>query len=85
MPLWRGAHFLRLWARAWDSRFEVELGVDGTGPVTGRVSCLWNDGPGGAQIPALEEAHAFFPEWVAVVKAADGLVEASSEFVLRGE
>jgi hypothetical protein len=42
-----------------------------------RVSCFWNDGPGGAQIPALEEARRFLPEWVAISKAAGGLVEAA--------
>ncbi|KAH9959052.1 hypothetical protein BC827DRAFT_1215483 [Russula dissimulans] len=82
---WRETHLLSLWARAWGSRFEVELGIDGDGQVAGRVSCLWNDGPGGVRIPALEEARAFLPEWVAITKAADGLVEASSGFVLREE
>jgi hypothetical protein len=46
---------------------------------------LWNDGPGGARIPALEEARGFLPEWVAISKAADGLVQASSGFLLREE
>ncbi|KAI0301738.1 hypothetical protein B0F90DRAFT_1936153 [Multifurca ochricompacta] len=51
--------------------------------IMGRVSCLWNDGPpGGARIPALEEARAFLPEWVAVTKASDGLLEAVSGFVV---
>lgn len=83
----KGTHLLTLWARAWGSRFEVELDVDmdGEGEIAGRLSCLWNDGPGGARIPALEEAHAFLPEWVAITKAADGLVEAASGFVLREE
>jgi len=85
MPQWRGTHFLALWGRAFGSRFEVELGVDGDGQVAGRVSCLWNDGPGGARIPALEEARAFLPEWVAITSITNGLVEASSGFVLREE
>jgi hypothetical protein len=90
------ANVLRLWARAWGSKFEVELDVDGDteerggegeghGEIAGRLSCLWNDGPGGARIPALEEAHGFLPSWVAITKAADGLLEASSGFVLREE
>jgi len=87
----KGTHLLTLWARAWGSRFEVELDVDvdgegeGQGEIVGRLSCLWNDGPGGARIPALEEARAFLPEWVAITKAADGLVEAASGFLLREE
>jgi hypothetical protein len=89
----KGRHLLTLWARAWGSRFEVELDVDrevdgegdGLGEIFGRLSCLWNDGPGEARIPALEEARAFLPEWVGITKAADGLVEAASGFVLREE
>ena len=76
---------MTLWARTWGSKFEVEVEIepDKDGEViTGRVSCLWNDGPGGAQIPALEEARRFLPEWVAISKAADGLVEAVSGFVV---
>jgi hypothetical protein len=46
------------------------------------VSCVWNDGPVGALIRALEEARAFLPEWVAIRKATDGLVEAKRGFVL---
>ncbi|KAH9990656.1 hypothetical protein BJV74DRAFT_421616 [Russula compacta] len=88
VPAEKEIHLLRLWARAWGSRFDVELDVDADGeePIAGRVSCMWNDGPGAALIPALEEARGFLPEWVAITKAADGLVEAASGFVLlRGE
>lgn len=78
-------HLVTLWARTWGSKFEVEVEIepDKDGEViAGRVSCLWNDGPGGAQIPSLEEARRFLPEWVAISKAADGLVEAVSGFVV---
>ena len=78
-------HLVTLWARTWGSKFEVEVEIepDKDGEViAGRVSCLWNDGPGGAQIPGLEEARRFLPEWVAISKAADGLVEAVSGFVV---
>jgi hypothetical protein len=82
----KGIHVVGLWARAWGSKFEVEVEVDdGEGEIAGRVSCLWNDGRGGARIPALEEARGFLPEWVAVTKAADGLVEAASGILLRDE
>ena len=80
-------HLLTLWARTWGEKFEVELDVDPDtdeegGVIAGRVSCWWNDGPGGAQIPALEEARGFLPEWVAISKAASGLVEAASGFLV---
>lgn len=85
----RDIHLLTLWARSWETKkFQADLELDGDSegaeeePIAGRVSCLWNDGPGGALIPALEEARAFLPEWVAITKASDGLVEASSGFVL---
>ena len=87
----KGTHLLTLWARAWGSRFEVELDVDVDGEgerqeeIVDRLSCLRNDGPGEARIPALEEARAFLPEWVAITKAADGLVEAASGFLLLRE
>jgi hypothetical protein len=44
-------HLLTLWVRTWGEKFEVELDADpdtdGEGMIAGRVSCLWNDGPGG--------------------------------------
>jgi hypothetical protein len=89
VPAEKEIHLLTLWARAWGSKFQVELevdpskeGEDGQQKIAGRVSCLWNDGPGGAEIPALEEARGFLPEWVAISKAADGLVEATSGFLV---
>ena len=85
----RAIHLLTLWARSWDTKkFQADLELDAGDedgadePIAGSVSCLWNDGPGGALIPALEEARAFLPEWVAITEAADGLVEAQSGFVL---
>jgi len=85
----RDIHLLALWARSWDTKkFQADLELDAGNeesteePIAGRVSCLWNDGPGGALIPALEEARAFLPEWVAISKAGSGLVETSSGFVL---
>ena len=82
----RNIHLLTLWARSWETKkFQADLELDALDEdidIAGQVSCLWNDGPGGALIPALEEARAFLPEWVAITKAKDGLVEASSGFVL---
>jgi len=85
----RNIHLLTLWARSWEmKRFQADLELDSWDeegadePIAGSVSCVWNDGPGGALIPAFEEARAFLPEWVAISKATDGLVEAKSGFVL---
>ncbi|KAH9058214.1 hypothetical protein EDB87DRAFT_942850 [Lactarius vividus] len=85
----RDIHQLALWARSWETKkFEADVELDARneegdeGPIVGRVSCLWNDGPGGALISALDEARAFLPEWAAITNAASGLVEASSRFVL---
>ena len=85
----RDIHLLTLWARSWETKkFQAELELDALDedgeeePITGSVSCMWNDGSGGALIPALEEARAFLPEWVAITKVTDGLVEAKSGFVL---
>lgn len=85
----RDIHQLTLWARSWDTKkFQADLELNAgfeegeEEPIAGRVSCLWNDGPGGALIPSLDEARAFLPEWVAITKAGSGLVEASGGFVL---
>jgi hypothetical protein len=63
----RNIHLLTLWARSWETkRFQVDLELDAWDeegveePITGSVSCVWNDGPGGALIPALEEARTFY-------------------------
>jgi hypothetical protein len=86
VPAEKEIYLLTLWTRAWGSKFDVEFDVEPDTEIgemiAGRVSCLWNDGPGGAQIPALEEARQFLPEWVAISKAAGGLVEAASGFVV---
>jgi hypothetical protein len=86
VPAEKEIHLLTLWARAWGSKFDVEFDVDPDTEqgqiIAGRVSCFWNDGPGGAEMPALEEARRFLPEWVAISKAADGLVEAASGFLV---
>jgi len=86
VPAEKEIHLLTLWARAWGSKFDIEFDVDPDAEqeqiIAGRVSCFWNDGPGGAEIPALEEARRFLPEWVAISKAADGLVEAASGFLV---
>ncbi|KAI9507743.1 hypothetical protein F5148DRAFT_1284822 [Russula earlei] len=83
VPAGQRIPLIMLWARSWGSRFEVELDFDAEWTIVGRVSCLWNDGPGGVRIPSLEEARGFLPEWVAISTASHGLVEATSRMVKR--
>ncbi|KAH9961137.1 hypothetical protein BGW80DRAFT_1463970 [Lactifluus volemus] len=75
-------HLLTLWSRTWGSRFEVELDVNDDESAADSQGEGSRDGYHGAHIPALEEARMFLPEWVAISKATDGLVEAISGFVL---
>lgn len=64
------------------------------GKLRGRIACEWAEYESGmvdngsldaadkSKIPALEEALSFLPEWVAVTKSGDGLVEASVPFAV---
>lgn len=65
------------------------------GDLTGKIACQWAEyasgmgGSGGeiddderAQIPAFEEVLRFLPEWAAVTKLDDGLVEAWVPFTI---
>ncbi|KAI0055717.1 Zn-dependent exopeptidase [Artomyces pyxidatus] len=71
-----------LWSRDWGRAFEVEMRLDegNDEQVRGRVACSWNSAS--ARIPAFEETLAFLPEWAAVTKAREGLLEATSAFIL---
>ncbi|PWY76326.1 hypothetical protein BO70DRAFT_388646 [Aspergillus heteromorphus CBS 117.55] len=48
--------------------------------LTGHAVCLWSDHNQVGAIPALDEVKQFGPVWVAVSKAADGLVEGRKRF-----
>ncbi len=48
----------------------------------GNVVCLWSDGNDSGVIPALDEVRRFAPDWVAVTKVSDGLVEGRKGFVV---
>jgi hypothetical protein len=53
---------------------------NGNGTMTGKVMCLWSDVNQVGLIPAFDEAVHYAPEWVAVTKASDGLVEGYKAF-----
>lgn len=49
--------------------------------MDGRVVCLWSDNNEPGLIPALDEIRHYAPDWVAISKLGDGLVEGSKAFV----
>ena len=82
-----GSKELRLWSRTWDREWsgefhwhedelEGESGARETG-ISGHAVCLWSDANTPGTIPALDEIWKFAPEWAAVTKSGDGLVEGS--------
>ena len=77
-----GIEEIRLWSREWDGKWEVHFEWEDLPGVDGSVVCLWNDEDGKRLIPALEELRRFAPDWVAVTKASDGLVEGSKAFAI---
>ena len=81
-----GSKEIRLWSRTWEKewnvriRWEVEEG--GGRGMDGRVVCLWSDDNETGVIPALDEIRHFAPDWVAISKLGDGLVEGSKAFLM---
>ena len=77
---------LRLWSRTWEKEWAVRVKWqprEGNGlGLDGRVVCLWSDENETGAIPALDEVKHFAPNWVAVTKAGDGLVEGSKSFLV---
>lgn len=84
-----GSNRILLWSRTWEKPWDIDVSWDvdehdsegGTG-LDGRVVCLWSDDNETGVIPALDEAKRFVPDWVAVTKADDGLVEGSKAFMV---
>lgn len=76
-----GASSIRLWSRTWDREWivDVDFGKEPVKKVEGRVACAWSENID-SRIPALEEVETFLPNWAAVTKADDGLVEAWHKF-----
>jgi Peptidase family M28 len=75
-----GSKEIRLWSRTWDRIWTVDVQWEGTSDLTGKVVCLWSDVNEAGVIPAFDEARHFVPEWIAVTKAGDGLVEGFRRF-----
>jgi Peptidase family M28 len=82
-----GSKEIRLWSRTWNRAWVVEVEWEGEGDhegeivdLEGKVVCLWSDDNREGVIPALDELRHFAPGWVAVTKAADGLVEGYKKF-----
>lgn len=84
-----GSKEIRLWSRTWENPWSVTVRwrADrddkrrGTG-LDGRVVCLWSDDNETGVIPALDEIRHFAPDWVAITKSGDGLVEGSKAFLV---
>jgi hypothetical protein len=84
-----GSDQIKLWRRDWDREWEVEVewpvrkgkkaGEEGR---NGRVVCSWADQNVLGTIPALDELYRYSPDWTAISKSTDGLVEASKAFVV---
>ncbi len=80
-----GSNEVRLWSRTWEKPWGVNVrweSHDGQAGLDGKVTCLWSDASETGVIPAFEELVRFAPEWVAITKARDGLVEGSKAFMI---
>lgn len=84
-----GSKEIRLWRRTWEEPWDVEVTWDasegnqiGDEGLDGKVVCMWNGEGELGTIPALDEVQRFAPDWVAVSKLADGLVEGSKRFLV---
>ncbi|OJD21400.1 hypothetical protein ACJ73_07260 [Blastomyces percursus] len=51
--------------------------------LSGKAICLWSDSNQSGVIPALDELRLYAPNWVAISKSADGLVEASHDITIQ--
>ena len=84
-----GSKEVRLWSRTWEKPWDVNIRWDasegkhaGEEGLDGKVICLWNDENETGTIPALDEIKRFAPDWVAISKLGDGLVEGSKSFLI---
>jgi hypothetical protein len=84
-----GSSEIRLWHREWEQPWEVDVEwavgegkAEGDEGIEGHVVCMWSDGNVAGVIPALDEVRKYAPDWVAIAKASDGLVEGSKPFVI---
>jgi hypothetical protein len=81
-----GSREIRLWSRRWENTWEVDVRWNTEklehGSMKGKVVCMWSDANQRGVIPAYDEAKHFLPEWVAVTKASDGLLDGFKRFEL---
>jgi len=78
-----GAQEIRLWSRTWDRTWTVDVRWEADAAnMTGKVACEWSDANEVGAIPAFDEARHYAPEWVAITKLADGLVEGFKKFAI---
>ena len=77
-----GSRELRLWSRTWNRTWIADVEWKSKGNATGKVVCLWSDVNQHGVISAYDEAMHYVPEWVAMTKGGDGLVEAWKEFTI---
>lgn len=80
-----GSKEIRLWSRTWDRTWSVNVTWDDDELAqgqTGKVACMWSDVNHDGTIPAYDEALHFAPDWVAMSKLTDGLVEGYKRFVV---
>ena len=81
-----GSKEIRLWSRTWEKPWDVTVRWNATDGnhhgkgLDGKVVCLWSDDNENGVIPALDEVRHYAPDWTAVSKMADGLVEGSKAF-----
>ncbi|KKF93054.1 putative zinc metalloprotease [Ceratocystis platani] len=88
VKLWR-----RDWQKSWtldvewtaEAEAEAKTEVSATGSkgrIGGEVVCIWSDANVRGNIPVLDQLLAFAPEWAAITKRAEGLVEGTRSFTL---
>ncbi|OQO00887.1 hypothetical protein B0A48_13574 [Cryoendolithus antarcticus] len=77
-----GSTEVRLFGREFGGQFEVNVTwADGKSKgKKGKVGCLWSDGNGVGEVPALDEIKRFAPVWSSVTKGDVGLVEGWKEW-----
>lgn len=87
-----GSQEIRLWSRTWNRAWTVDVSWDNPNddddskskaaarPMHGKVVCSWSDANQVGVIPAFDEALHYVPDWVAITKAGDGLVEGYKKF-----
>ncbi|KZF22150.1 putative zinc metalloprotease [Xylona heveae TC161] len=85
VPAEGGTKEIRLWSREWERPWTVDVNWQDSGDgrgLDGHVVCIWSDDNDPSAIPALEEIRRFAPDWVAITKLADGLVEGRKAFMV---